>query len=202
MFDTAVLDSAFAGAETGEHVGSLRVRSGRVTAYDPLYTAPRPPFRVPIPTGDHPVIVVEGGAGALLTFAPGRPVTWEQALTDRQQFAELGPNEFYGYHVGCGLGCFADPEAAALFSRELAVFDDPFDVLEDYLYDDERHGVSHVIGRLPVETAVPVPNPDEYNVVVVRAGNGDAGLYTTWLGRDADGQPLCLLTDFCLGSDE
>ena len=119
-------------------------------------------------------------------------------MTDGQDVSRLGPGEIYGYPVGAGLGCFADPEAAELFHRELDAFDDPFDELEDYLYNDEQHWVSHVIGRLPVPTAAPVANPHGYNIVVVRAGYGDDGTYATWVGRDADNRPLCLLTNFCI----
>jgi hypothetical protein len=195
----ANLSRVFAGeGVTHVQIAALRVRSGAVVACDPLTQLHRAPFTVAIPSGDHPVVGVNGSDAVILVFAEGTPARWELAVLPGQDVSTLGPDQFFGYPVDSGFGSFMDAEAAKLFSRELDTFS--FDAgvpdeIEDELFGDDPC-TAHVIGTFRSGTGT-VDNPIGYNVVSFPAGYGD-GVYATWVGFDTANHPVCLLTDFAL----
>ena len=50
-------------------------------------------------------------AAAMIRVALGDPVRWEPALTPGQNPAGAGADQFYGYGVDSGIGCFTSAEA-------------------------------------------------------------------------------------------
>ena len=56
--------------------------------------------------------VVDGGrtACAMVKFCSESPVRWEMALRPGEDLAELRRNQFFGYGVDAGMGCFVDAQ--------------------------------------------------------------------------------------------
>jgi hypothetical protein len=105
---------------------------------------------------------------------------WQLALKDGQDDSELAADEYYGYPVDGGMGSFGSPEV--------------FDARPDGDYSGQ-----------PVYLATELQDDDEVavytdegtgnNLVFFRSGGGD-GRYGTWIGRTAEGEVACFLTDF------
>lgn len=108
-------------------------------------------------------------------------VSWEPALTSDQRLGDLGPDQFHGYGVDAGVAAFHDasvwPDFADLeATREL--------LRAPFLADGFRHPGPYVL-----------TGPGGHQVAVFQSGHGD-GSYPTWVGRDAEGEITCFLTDF------
>lgn len=175
-------------------LGPLPLPNGAVIATDPLVQPEREAFTRRVAPGDYPVTLYQAqGRVALaeLRFADGTPEHWELALVPGQDITTLKAGEIFGYPVDAGLGCFMDPAARAAMARREAqeqkrsrynnYYDD---VLAGELKDSNLNWVMHR----------PLPD-DPARVAVFSSGWGD-GVYASYWGLDAAGQPLRLVTDF------
>lgn len=107
--------------------GKLRMPSGRVVAKDPTWFSHVDAFTVTVPPDEYPVLlsVVRFAdspghtrvAAAKLVIRDEPPETWEMALLPGQDPRLLGNQEFYGFGVDAGTGCFYDDSAAGAFSE-------------------------------------------------------------------------------------
>ena len=176
--------------------GDLVLPSGRVIAADVYFFGAEPLTRV-VPAGRHPVSVLEADIGpgrdrriaaAMVRFDDGDPVSWELAVVPGQDISTLRPDEFFGYGVDSGTGCFASAEAATVLA-DPARFDAYAEEVQRRMFPTPEEA------RPTVDVVV---DPDSgANVVGFASGFGD-GLYPSWFGLDAAGEPLVLLTDFRL----
>jgi hypothetical protein len=173
--------------------GDLVLPTGRVVATD-IFFVDTEPFARSLPAGRHPVSLLWstqdpalGGdvAAAMIRVAPGDPVSWELALVAGQDPATLKPDEFFGYGVDSGTGCFASAEALAVLTAE------NFDSYAERV----QKGMSPSDGVFNSTVDLTVDEATGANVIGFRSGYGD-GAYPSWFGLDADGEPLVLLTDF------
>lgn len=179
--------------------GMLRITSGRIVACDPLVQPEREPFiRSVNGRGAFPVEVLQHeGRHALavlwLRERGGSTVAdlrWEPALLDGQSQDELGDDEFYGYPVDAGVGCFMDAEcAAAIAEREARESANP-----DYVsyYDDV---LDTELGVKDMADHYPLGEGSANNVLIFSSGWGD-GSYPSFWALDASGEPVALVTDF------
>ncbi|MEV7519974.1 DUF4241 domain-containing protein [Streptomyces sp. NPDC091371] len=192
-------ESGVTGTMATVGVGELSLPTGRVVACDPfvyLGSGDVEPFTAQVPPGRYRV------EAAIATLArPGEPaaarphtrvaaarlvirdvpaVTWEIALQEGQDPAELGEDEFYGYGVDAGTGCFYDPSADGAFPGT-----------------EEEEGpvwaAMEAAGDGPMMFLA--EGRDGHNLAAFTSGWGD-GAYPTWVGRDAAGEITCFLTDF------
>ncbi|KFU82939.1 Protein of unknown function [Amycolatopsis lurida] len=166
-----------------QDAGKLRMPSGRLVAADPAFLdADAEYFTVTVPPGEYQVEVSvirfvdepahERVAAAKLVVADIPVATWETALWPGQNALFLGDGEFYGYGVDSGTGCFAD---AAALPEEMGD-----ELLEKFEEVDPYIDVT--------------PDGAEGNIIAFTTGWGD-GSYPTWIGRAADGTPVCFVTD-------
>jgi hypothetical protein len=176
--------------------GELTVTSGWVVACDPLTSPEVEPFTRPVPVGTFPVTLsvahFEDGdrrvAGALVRFGAREPATWELALHPGEDLSELGEGEIFGYPVDSGTGCFMDEETARLVidHADAEEFSDTLAAEMERTYEDTWSWAN-------VEF-----DPDAgSNIVAFSTGVGD-GRYASYFGLDADGEVVCLVTDFSL----
>lgn len=105
------------------------------------------------------------------------------ALTGDQDLRDLGPDEFFGYGVDAGTGCFVDASASGLFG--------PFDGTDDDVPLDAFYGPK---SGNPLVVTLTEPS-GQATLVAFASGWGD-GVYPTWVGRDDDGQLAAFVTDF------
>ncbi|MDI5963162.1 DUF4241 domain-containing protein [Streptomyces sp. SL13] len=177
--------------------GELALPTGRVAACDPLVTLGEEleGFTATVPPGRYPVSVAvvtigdpaaaephQRVAAARLVIKDVPPVSWDMALQPEQELTDLTDDEFYGYGVDAGTGCFADASVDSRFAGGQGAED-------SQLFD-----AINAAGW----TARPINHTDPatgQQVVVFFSGWGD-GAYPTWVGRDASGEVCCFVTDF------
>lgn len=179
----------------------LMMPTGQLTACDPFVSLPDDvaPFSTAVPPGAYTVVVsvveIEHKdapateephyrvAAAKVLVADKEVASWELALTGDQDLHDLGPDEFFGYGVDAGTGCFVDASAAGSFG--------PFDGLDDDVLLDAFYGPE---SGSPLVVTLTDP-ASQATLVAFASGWGD-GAYPTWVGRDDDGRVAAFVTDF------
>ncbi len=162
--------------------GDLKLTTGRIVACDPLGFFEYDPFQREVPPRIYPVILymARGGvdyrvAYAKLEFAVGRVRSWERALrVGEQDSAE-------GYGVDLATGCFMDNAASRVMLDRWGENGEFSDELSDNMSGEWAEYV------LDQTTGL--------NIIYFTSGYGDGGYKSYW-GLSADGDVLCLVTDF------
>jgi len=197
---TFAYDSGTVGTIQVADGGELWLPTGQVVACDPFVSLGRgetEPFTVSVepgryrveaavatltepdePPSDEPHLRV---AAARLVVRDEPTVHWEPALCPGQDPAALGEDEFYGYGVDAGAGCFYDAAADASFPEAEGDEGPLWDAFESS-------------GWAPGPHLVTAPDSG-HNLAAFSSGWGD-GAYPTWIGRSAAGEVTCYLTDF------
>jgi hypothetical protein len=183
---------------------SLWLPSGRIVAGEPfMYGAAdyTDGFIQRVPPGRYPVELAiadfEAGEHIVPTVAAARLVirdepvaSWEMALYEGQDLAELGDDEFFGYPVDGGTGGFIDAETIPTLTEDFDQYlENLMDILADRSADDDAK-------------AVTMAGANSEPVMVAFSSGGGDGHYPTWIGRTADGEIVCVLTDFFILPDE
>jgi len=174
--------------------GNLFLQTGRVVASD-VFFVDNVPFTRWLPAGTHPVFVLHATAAtddriaaAMIRVAPGDPVRWEAALTPGQNPSGAGPDEYYGYGVDSGTGCFTSAEAVEYLSNAGSAANDLYgDRVEKAMFPSKT--------EFHASAEIPVGDGTALNVVAFESGWGD-GAYPSYFGLDSAGRPLVLLTNF------
>ncbi|MDQ0012108.1 hypothetical protein J2W23_000472 [Variovorax boronicumulans] len=181
--------------------GMLQITSGRIVACDPLVQPEREPFvRSVSGRGAFAAEVLqhEGRHALAVLWLRERgglqpaDLRWEPALLDGQSPDDLGDDEFYGYPVDAGVGCFMDAEcAAAIAEREARESVNPGYVS---YYDDV---LDTELGVKDMADHYPLGEGSANNVLIFSSGWGD-GSYPSFWALDASGEPVALVTDFMM----
>ena len=174
--------------------GDLVLQTGRVVAAD-VFLFDNIPFTRWLPSGTHPVFVLHATAGsddriaaAMIRVAQGDPVRWEPALTPGQDASRLPPDQFFGYGVDSGIGCFASAEAVEYLARAGARAGDTYSArVQAAMFPSKSE--FHLVADIPVGDGTGL------NVVAFQSGWGDGG-YPSYFGLDAAGRPVVLMTTF------
>ncbi|MET9602080.1 DUF4241 domain-containing protein [Streptomyces sp. NPDC006459] len=152
---------------------SVVVEPGRYRAEAAIATLVRPG----VPQGPRPHTRV---AAARLVIRDTPTASWEMAVDEGQDPAVLGEDEFYGYGVDAGTGCFYDAAADGSFPGT----------------EDEEGAVwaaMEAVGDGP--DVFLAEGEDGHTLAAFTSGWGD-GCYPTWIGRDTEGRVTCFVTDF------
>jgi hypothetical protein len=193
-------------AQDGNHIllqeerGPLSLPGGRVVATEPGLVGrdvDQYAFAQTVPPGRYAVVLTiaeyrqsaapdaavydERVAAARILVRSEPAVTWEMAAPPGHRVDELGEDEFYGYPVDGGTGCFIDPANAPLLHED-----------EDTLLD-----LSMDIADRPT-SVTGLDGPDGEPVIAAFTTGWGDGRYPTWVGRTVDGEIACFLTDFGL----
>jgi hypothetical protein len=180
---------------------SLWLPSGQVVAGEPFefgaMNDSEGGFVQRVPPGRYPLVLVlamfakrsylpehEMIAAARLVIRDKPVVSWEMAVYEGQDVSELGDDEFFGYPVDGGTGGFVDATNIAPLCEDN---EDYFDRLRTLAVGETD---STAPGTLTDHEGRPL-------LVTFSAGGGD-GHYPTWVGRTAEGEVACFLTDFLI----
>ena len=201
--------------------GDLVLPSGRIIACDPgwLWCKDVDPFSRTVPPGRYPVLlsVVDSGrtACAMVKFCSESPVRWEMALRPGEDLTELIRNQFFGYGVDAGMGCFVDAQVVERRSDEELqglvdrAIEQRFklndwlaaqDLVTQLTYPSqqivERSGFNLTLDPDNLHTFNLTLDPDSGgNAIAFGSGDGD-GSYASYWGFTADDELACLVTDF------
>lgn len=126
-------------------------------------------------------------AAARLAIRDEPVVVWEQAVVPEQDLGALGADEFYGYGVDAGTGCFVDAEAV--------------EPLGDFESDTETLMAAFEAMEWSAGVVALTAPDSGHNLVAFSSGWGD-GVYPTWIGRTATGEVACLVTEFFVIPDD
>ena len=182
-------------------IGELNLSDGSLVVADPYVLEEEPrAVRQRLRAGTHVVAVGRATVGpdhdriaAAVLVSGSDPIeTWEMACWPGQDIESLGDEEYFGYPVDAGTGCFASPEAAVVAGRALAA---DGGMLEDPISRallDGKVGTDSAAIVAPEDSAPPV--------AVFSSGWGD-GSYPTWLGLSGEGDVIVAVTDFLLTTD-
>ncbi|EJL39650.1 hypothetical protein BAG01nite_05760 [Brevibacillus agri] len=190
-----------------QEIGQLQVPTGKIVANDPLVMFETEPFTETFPTGSFPVQLAiaqvtpldaagatqgemepdERVALARIVFADRPVASWKMAVWENSDVTQLAANEFFGYGVDAGTGAFMDEKACKRLESRLEqdeAFSEALMAEMDQTYKHTRSWLVKDMG-------------DGCNIAMFSSGWGD-GSYASYIGYDADGQIVRLLTDFYL----
>lgn len=200
-------------------VGDLIVPTGRIVACDPFSCVDAPAFVREVPPGTYPVLLAlaqfahngdERIAAAMLRLCDAAPVRWEPAVWTRNSAnagpeteAEEGPTQTATatngapvadtYCVDSGFGAFMDEAAIEALLDHIEAEDD-----DDYL-QARLDALRPALGG-PEWFDIPLDEETGANVLLFTSGWGD-GAYPSYWGFAANGDLVCLLTDFGVVDD-
>lgn len=190
-------------------LGELSVPTGEIIACDPLAGCfHAQPFTRKVKPGRYPVTICvakteESGeryAVAKLDFSQTKAKRWELAIMEGQDINILKEDQFFGFGVDAGLGCFMDAKTKHFYNE----FDDEF--MKDHpgsnIYDDlfaeefkknaRDQNDPHDIGDW---LNFHLPNKPDMNVIMFHSGYGD-GSYPSYWGVTESGDICSLIIDF------
>jgi Protein of unknown function (DUF4241) len=197
----------------GQHLsiisaGNLTVTSGRILACDPFTFWEDKPFTRTIPTGNYPVYVTylwdkdkqyKDVAFARLQLVEGKlPTSWELALRPNQDITTLGDDEFFGYPVDAGTGCFMDADAIDKWNMLRDQYGDVIirQASGEDIPDDPISARMRIVDNENSQWwSMTINEETRLNVIAFTSGFGD-GRYPTYWGLDESNNPVCLVTDF------
>ncbi|WMW80897.1 DUF4241 domain-containing protein [Undibacterium cyanobacteriorum] len=207
MLNSKLVDLAFSESTYGDgkklvsfevvSAGTLHVSSGAIVACDPLVQPGAQPFVCQIAKGDYEVRLaiarLAGGdervAFAKLAFSDSPVVDWKMALVENQSVEKLGADEFFGYGVDAGTGCFMDADAALLLQERMDQDEEYFEQIGEQM--DATYKYTRSWASVLPSTA------SKANIVCFSSGWGD-GCYPSFFGYSSDGKVVSLVTDFCV----
>lgn len=174
---------------TIEPLGDLPMPTGRFIVCDPMMVgnSDLPTLAERVEPGNYPASVVRlstaytdnadlcwSEIAALRVVVGDSPVVaWEAAQLEGQD----DPDQLYGYPVDTGLACIVDADSNEAF--------------DDGVWDR----LSKASDSWDAVPAV-VTDPDTGHAIAVSTSGSGDGMYPFWLGRDADGQVVCVVTTF------
>ncbi|KZE40865.1 hypothetical protein AV540_03130 [Brevibacillus parabrevis] len=188
-----------------QDIGQLQIRTGKIVANDPLVMFETEPFTETFPTGSFPVQLAiaqvqhldqanspeeemdpdERVALARIVFADKPVVSWKMAVWENSDVSQLAPHEFFGYGVDAGTGCFMDEVACKQLESKMEQDDTYFETLMEEMDQTYKHTRNWLVKDMG----------DGANIAMFSSGWGD-GSYASYIGYDADGKIVRLLTDF------
>ena len=178
-------------------VGSLLLPTAQLVACDPLVIPEMEPFSFPMPQGQFPVILSiaqmaedQRVAFATIRFNQTAPVVWDMLTIEGQDDSKLKEDEFFGYPVDSGTGCFMDREAGRILDGRMREQSDYYETL----IAEMEKTYQHTWSWLNIDF-------DDVNLVAFSSGYGD-GAYPTYLGYSPDGEVAAVVTDFAVIEQE
>ncbi|WP_316569155.1 DUF4241 domain-containing protein [Neobacillus sp. YIM B06451] len=183
-------------------IGEIELMSGRIVACDPFTGMDDEPFTKQVTPGKYPVLFSiiryeskdERIAFAMIKFSNNKVSAWEMALQPGQNINELeDDDEYFGYGVDSGTGCFMDIETKNTF---LSYENEPQDEdpgYELYLDLEDEFDKAYKATRSWIVTTI----KDKASIAMFSSGWGD-GNYPSFWGMDENGDIVCLITDFLI----
>lgn len=172
-------------------IGDLLLPTGRLVACDPFVCPENEPFSLTLPKGAFPVILSvaqiatdQRVAFATIRFRQGSPVKWDIMTIGSQDISTLKEDEFFGYPVDAGTGCFMDRSAGCALDDLMGEEDDFYETMIAEMDRTYRHTWSWLDMRI-----------GDANLIAFSSGYGD-GMYATYAGFDASGNVSVVVTDF------
>lgn len=198
-------------------IADLNLPSGKIITSDPFFTSDLRAFSRTVTPGKYPVKIYLREvdeehyrvAFAKIKFKETRATRWILAVSDDMDLEELNNMEeedFFGFPVDAGLGCFIDEQTNTLFLEKMDAFykNNPDKNYYDDLLAEEfvKYSASSPYSREMGDwNNHVVDEKTQQNVVMFASGWGD-GYYPTYWGYNDKNETVELVIDFLLGEEE
>ena len=173
--------------------GRLKLKTGRIVASDPILLYDDECYSEHVKPGEYAVNIYVGKAGnrkkqtvaAEIRINDVEPVKWEMALLKGESSKGFGHDEFMGYEVENGLGCFMDEKVMEML-----------DIMgEDELNEYEAR-IKDAVRNSDCSCADIVMDEKSGINIIVFASGWNEGTFPTYCGFDKNGKLSRFVTDF------
>lgn len=173
--------------------GKLKLVSGKIVATDPILMYDDQCYSKTVAPGTYPVYIYNGEVEkrkkqtilAELRFNENEPVKWEMALFKGENSSGFGHDEFMGYEVENGLGCFMDEKAM-----------DILDVMSEDELDKYEKNIIKTIRDSETSTGNILIDPKSGTNIIIFTSGWNKGVFPTYYGLDKNNKLARLVTDF------
>jgi hypothetical protein len=178
---------------TKKLAGNLNLVRGRIIATDPILMYDDESYSEKVVPGSYPVYIYVGKTEnrksqtlvSELRINDNTPVKWELALYKGESSRTFSHDEFMGYEVENGLGCFMDEQAMEILDtmdeKELENYEK---LVRDSVKSSENSCADILIDK-----------KTKSNIIVFASGWND-GVFPTYYGFDKQNKLSRLVTDF------
>lgn len=174
-------------------VGKLKLVTGKVIATDPILMYDDQSYSKRVAPGTYTVYIYNGKVEnrknqtvlAEIKFNDKIPVAWEMALFEGENAKGFANDEFMGYEVENGLGCFMDENAMEIL-----------DVMDEDELDKYEKIIRAKVMESQLSTADILIDKKTGSNIIVFASGWNKGVFPTYYGLDKNGKVARLVTDF------
>lgn len=199
------------------NIGDINLPSGQIIASDPFLTHDAEPFRRKVKPGKYPVelsiLKIEDNhyriAFSRINFKEEKSTKWILAIPeniDLKDIKSLKREEYFGFPVEAGLGCFIDKKTNELLVRKMDSFysETPdLNYYDDLLANEfQKYSSSNKYSRdLGDWNNHVVEESTSQNVMMFTSGWGD-GFYPVYWGLNNSGEFVEIIIDFMIDLSE
>ena len=192
--NTHIIDSVFGRMNIEKiEAGKLKLLTGRIITTDPVLLYDDECFSEHVKPGLYTVNIYVGKCGkrkkqtvaAELRINENVPVKWEMALLEGESAKGFSSDEFMGYEVENGLGCFMDEKVMEML-----------DIMSEEELNDYETKVKDAVRQSDSSCADIIMDEEKGLNIIVFASGWNEGTFTTYYGFDKNNKLSRLVTDF------
>jgi hypothetical protein len=192
--NTKMIDTEFGRMQVEKiKAGELNLPTGRIISTDPILMYDDECYAEHVKPGTYTVYIYIGKTenrkkqtiAAELRVNDNYPVKWELALFKGESSKGFGYDEFMGYEVENGLGCFMDESVMKIL-----------DVMSEKELDIYERAVKDAVMKSEYSCAEMLIDKKNGGNIVIFASGWNEGIFPTYYGFDKDGKLARLVTDF------
>jgi len=192
--NTNMIDTEFGRMNIEKiEAGKLKLSTGKIIATDPILMYDDESYSEHVKPGAYTVNIYVGKTEnrkiqtvlSEIRFNDNVPVKWEMALLEGESAKGFGTDEFMGYEVENGLGCFMDEHVMELL-----------DVMDEVELDNYEKNIRNAVKNSDYSCAdIEIDKSNGSNIIVFASGWND-GTFPTYYGFDSKNKLSRLVTDF------
>lgn len=192
--NTKMIDTEFGRMQIEKiKAGELRLPTGRIISTDPILMYDDECYSKHVKPGTYTVYIYIGKTenrkkqtvAAELRINDNDPVKWELALLKGESSKGFGYDEFMGYEVENGLGCFMDESVMKIL-----------DIMDEKDLDMYERAIRDAVVKNEHSCAEMLIDKEAGSNIVIFASGWNEGIFPTYYGFDKDGKLSRLVTDF------
>jgi hypothetical protein len=192
--NTHIIDSVFGRINIEKiEAGKLKLLTGRIITTDPVLLYDDECFSEHVKPGLYTVNIYVGKCGkrkkqtvaAELRINENVPVKWEMALLEGESAKGFSSDEFMGYEVENGLGCFMDEKVMEML-----------DIMSEEELNDYETKVKDAVRQSDSSCADIIMDEEKGLNIIVFASGWNEGTFPTYYGFDKNNKLSRLVTDF------
>ena len=192
--NTQIVDSEFGRMNIEKiEAGKLKLLTGRIIATDPILLYDDECYSEHVKPGTYTVNIYVGKAekrkkqtlAAELRINDNVPVKWEMALLEGESSKGFSYDEFMGYEVENGLGCFMDEKVMEML-----------DIMSEEELKDYEYKVKEAVRQSDKSCADIIMDKKSNLNIIVFASGWNEGTFPTYYGFDENNKVSRLVTDF------